>query len=156
MLRLFQAVVCRCTGERACAVCYFPAQKHHPNTFLSLSRCINSRSPNHRALIAAADPQRLLVESDYPLISEIASETWAMVETIAEVRGWKIERSWDEYGNSELDEENEESWGVVRRLEMNWRRFLKGGHAPKVKSNKKQRADYSYQDWPDSEEDSDN
>ena len=40
-----------------------------------------------------------------------------MVETVAEVRKWRVEKSWDEY--TEL-ERGEDSWGVVRRLEENW------------------------------------
>lgn len=44
-----------------------------------------------------------------------------MVLTVAEVKGWRVEESWD------YDEE-EERWGVVRRLEENWKAFKRGRH----------------------------
>ncbi|KAI0033994.1 hypothetical protein K488DRAFT_77557 [Vararia minispora EC-137] len=121
-------------------------EKHHPNAFLSLSKAINSRSPNHRALIKACDPHRLLVESDYPLVSEVTGETWWMVETIAEMRGWRVERSTGDF----VAGEDVEQWGVVQRLEENWKRFVKGGHTAKKVMNRKRRTDYSYQEYPDS------
>jgi hypothetical protein len=125
------------------------AQKHHPNAFLSLSKAINARSPNHRKLIAACDPHRLLVESDYPFVRELASENWWMVETVADVRGWRVERSTEDFGG---EEDAEESWGVVRRLEANWNRFVEGGHVAKKVMNRKRRSDYSYGEYPDSDD----
>jgi Tat protein secretion system quality control protein TatD with DNase activity len=100
-------------------------EKKHPNVFLSLSTGINSRSPNHRALISACSPSRILVESDYHNIDHCAQRTWEMVLIIAEVKGWRVEESWDYGGDSE---DGEEAWGVVRRLEENWKAFKKGGH----------------------------
>ena len=96
----------------------------------------------------------MLVESDYPVISEITNEAWSMVETIAEIRSWRIEHNWEEYEDDQ-SKASEESWGVVRRLEANWGRFLTGRHVPKRHLNRKQRRDYSYREWPDSEEDRD-
>jgi len=43
-----------------------------------------------------------------------------MVLTIAEVKGWQVEDTWE-------DEVEETEWGVVRRLEDNWKAF-KTGH----------------------------
>jgi len=99
-------------------------EKKHRNLFLSLSTAINSRSPNHRALIAACSPSRILVESDYHDIDHCAQRTWEMVLTIAEVKGWRVEESWDYDENGG----EEDTWGVVRRLEKNWIAFKRGGH----------------------------
>ncbi|VDB87526.1 unnamed protein product [Peniophora sp. CBMAI 1063] len=127
---------------------YKDIEKHHPNAFLSLARCINGRSQNHLALIRAANPQRLLVESDYPLAKNLAAETWAMVETIAKERGWRLEQTWD---YEELEDGMKDNWGVVRRLEANWRRFEKGDHPAQRVMNRKRRTDFSYEEYPDSD-----
>ena len=71
-------------------------QKRHPNVFLSLSTAINSRSANHRALIAACAPSRLLVESDFCNVRFCTTRTWDMVRIVAEVKGWRIEQDWEE------------------------------------------------------------
>ncbi|THV07458.1 Metallo-dependent hydrolase [Dendrothele bispora CBS 962.96] len=96
-------------------------QKKYPNIFLSLSTAINSRSSNHRSLIDACSPDRILVESDYHTVDMCAERTWDMVQIVAEVKGWKIETEWTE-------ETDESKWGVVRRLESNWKRFRNGNH----------------------------
>ncbi|KAI0778717.1 TatD DNase family Scn1, partial [Trametes elegans] len=63
----------------------------HPNVFLSLSTAINARSPAHTALIAAAPPDRLLVESDFHDVRRAAPYTWHMLRAVAAVRGWRVE-----------------------------------------------------------------
>jgi hypothetical protein len=58
---------------------------------------------------------------------------------VAETLGWPIEDAWEEDGA--VAEE-----GVVRRLEANWRAFLKGGHLAPVKrppARERRRRDYS-------------
>lgn len=97
-------------------------EKRHPNVFLSLSTAINSRSPNHRALIAACSSRRILVESDCHKIEDCTQRTWDMVLIIAEVKGWLVESSWEEG----VDESQQ---GVVRHLENNWKEFVRGNHA---------------------------
>ncbi|KAF5388493.1 hypothetical protein D9757_004727 [Collybiopsis confluens] len=92
-------------------------QRRYPNTFLSLSTVINGRSPNHLSLIQLCDPHRILVESDYNDINMCTSQTWEMVQTVAQVKGWTVETDWDE--GQEPSE-----FGVVRRLKDNWLRFL--------------------------------
>ena len=47
---------------------------------------------------------------------------------VAETLGWPIEDAWQDG-----PEPDESQWGVVRRLETNWRAFLKGGHSAPVK-----------------------
>ncbi|KAI0319429.1 hypothetical protein OF83DRAFT_1054948 [Amylostereum chailletii] len=122
-------------------------EKRHPNAFLSLSKAINARSPNHLALIKACDPARLLVESDYPDVRFVAEQTWAMIETIAEVRGWRVETTWEQ------DAGDKTQWGVVRRLEANWQAFVRGRHVPERKERKRaRRMDFSYQDWESEDE----
>ncbi|KAG1773005.1 hypothetical protein EDD22DRAFT_308366 [Suillus occidentalis] len=96
-------------------------ERRHPNVFLSLSTVINSRSPNHRALIAACSPRRILVESDCHKIEDCAQRTWDMVLIVAEVKGWPVESSWEEV----VDESQQ---GVVRHLENNWKEFVQGNH----------------------------
>jgi len=104
-------------------------QKKRPNIFLSLSTAINGRSPNHRALIAASAPNRIFVESDIHKIDQCAYRTWDMVCTVAEVRGWIVESSWE-------DNLQESEWGVVRRLEENWRLFREAKHDEKLPKKK--------------------
>jgi len=57
-----------------------------------------------------------------------------MINTVAEIRGWHIEEDWQ-------DDLPREEWGTVRRLEENWKSFLKGNHKPteSVKRNRKER-----------------
>ena len=60
---------------------------------------------------------------------------------VAEARGWRIEDAWEDSG-----ERDESEWGVVRRLEANWRAFVKGGHVAPVKrprARERRRRDYS-------------
>ncbi|KAL5495101.1 SCN1 [Sanghuangporus weigelae] len=99
-------------------------EKSNPNIYLSLSTAINGRSPNHRRLIASASPDRLLAESDIHDLIQCTERTWDMVLNIAEVKGWNVEEQWE-------DTLDETEWGVVRRLEHNFQRFMKGGHKPK-------------------------
>lgn len=96
-------------------------QKHHLNVYMSLSTVINGRSLNHRALIEACSPSRILVESDYHPVEQCAKRTWEMVLVVAEIKGWDVETTW-------VDDLRMEDWGVVRRLERNWREFQKGNH----------------------------
>ncbi|KIK70620.1 hypothetical protein GYMLUDRAFT_149638 [Collybiopsis luxurians FD-317 M1] len=98
-------------------------QRRYSNTFLSLSTVINSRSSNYLSLIQVCDPNRILAESDYNDINMCASQTWDIVQTIAQVKGWTVETEWNE-------EEDPSKFGVVRRLEENWLRFKAGNHRP--------------------------
>lgn len=105
--------------------------------FLSLSTVINARSPAHKSLIAACSPHRLLVESDFHDIHYSLPYTWTMLLTVAEVRGWEVEQTWkyDDGGG----EDDESKWGTVKRLEENWKAFVKGGHLPVKKKRDKRR-----------------
>ncbi|CAK5280323.1 unnamed protein product [Mycena citricolor] len=91
-------------------------QKKHPNVFMSVSTTINGRSKNLKALIAACDPRRLLIESDYPVIDGNLARCVEILDLVAETKGWTKETEW-------LDEVEESHWGVVRRLEANWNVF---------------------------------
>ncbi|OSD06213.1 Metallo-dependent hydrolase [Trametes coccinea BRFM310] len=110
--------------------------KRHPNVFLSLSTAINARSPAHRTLIAACAPDRILVESDFHDVRLSAPYTWHMLRTVAEVKGWHVEEEWDE---------NVEEWGAVRRLEENWRMFVRGEH--RERTRRKERRDRAIEEW---------
>lgn len=116
-------------------------QKRHPNVYLSLSTAINGRSPSHIALIRACAPSRILVESDYHDACDAPARTWDMACIVAEALGWPIEDTWED------DPERDESeWGVVRRLEVNWHTFVKGGHLAPVKrarAKERRRRDYN-------------
>jgi len=62
-------------------------------------------------------------------MSELASQTVQMLNTVSEIKGWPIEQEW-------IDDEDtipEKEWGAVRRLETNWKAFVKGGHRPEKK-----------------------
>lgn len=87
-----------------------------------MSQVINGRSPNHRALIKACAPNRILAESDYNDIDMSMSQTWKIILTIAEEKQWEVEEEWLE------DVPDESKWGVVRRLEENWRLFRAGNY----------------------------
>jgi hypothetical protein len=93
------------------------------------------------ALIRACTPARILVESDYHDACDAPARTWDMACIVAEALGWPIEEGWeDSPGRDETE------WGVVRRLEGNWRAFVKGGHlAPvkKARAKERRRRDYS-------------
>ncbi|KIP11098.1 hypothetical protein PHLGIDRAFT_100014 [Phlebiopsis gigantea 11061_1 CR5-6] len=119
-------------------------ERRHNNVYLSLSTVINSRSPAHRELIRVCSPDRLMLESDYNDAAYVASQTCDMLSTVAEVKGWQIEQSWE-------DNCPEAEWGVVRRLEHNWERFARGGHAP---TRKKDRRKLLLEDWESDDESS--
>ena len=104
-----------------------PPQRKYQNVFLSLSNVINSRHPDHRALLAACASNRILVESDYHDIDMCTEQTWIMLQTIADVKGWSIEDTW-------IDNLEKEKWGTVRKLEENWQRFR--GRSDKVSALK--------------------
>ncbi len=60
---------------------------------------------------------------------------------VAKTLGWPIEDAWED--NPGRDESQ---WGIVRRLEANWRAFVKGGHPVSVKrqgAKERRRRDYS-------------
>lgn len=116
-------------------------EKRHPNVYLSLSTAINGRSPSHIALIRACTPSRILVESDYHDACDAPARTWDMACIVADALGWPIEDRWDD-----SPERDESEWGVVRRLEANWRAFVRGGHLAPVKkptAKERKRRDYS-------------
>ncbi|TFK56857.1 hypothetical protein OE88DRAFT_1650340 [Heliocybe sulcata] len=108
-------------------------ERRHPNVFLSLSTCINSRSQNHVSLIESCSPTRLLAESDIHDVDYCAPYTWNMVKIIAGVKGWRVEEQWD---YEDEDNSNQEDWGVVRRLEENWKGFARGNHPSPLKPKK--------------------
>ncbi|KAJ7651668.1 TatD DNase family Scn1 [Mycena polygramma] len=96
-----------------------PQVKKHSNVFMSLSTTINGRSNNLEALIAACPPDRLLIESDIDNIDQCTERCIDIIKVVARVGGWSIEEEW-------VDELDKEHWGVVRRLEANWRAFRDG------------------------------
>ena len=120
-----------------------PLQKAHPNVFLSLSTAINARSPAHRELAAVCAPDRLLVESDFHDVRLSAPYTWHMLRTVAAAKGWRVETAWDH--PEDEAEEDESMWGAVRRLEENWRAFVRGGHKPRVR--RREQRDRAIEEW---------
>ncbi|KAF9567772.1 TatD DNase family Scn1 [Agrocybe pediades] len=120
--------------------CGLNPQKKHENVFLSLSTVINHKHANHRALIAACSPNRILAESDYNTVDMCTTQTWDMIKIIAEVKGWPVETEWVE----NEDDLKEEERGVVRRLEKNWLRFKNGNHPFKEKKNRRIRKQHDY------------
>jgi len=91
-------------------------QKKHKNVFMSLSTTINGRSNNLDALIAACSPDRILIESDIDDIDRCTERCIEILNIVARVKGWSIEEEW-------VDELTNEEWGVVRRVEANWKAF---------------------------------
>ena len=70
-------------------------------------------------------------------MSELTSQTIKMLHTVSEIKGWPIEQEWtddeDVNGVGAGRQKPESEWGAVRRLEANWKSFLKGGHRPEQK-----------------------
>lgn len=101
---------------------------------------INAKSDNHVQLIKGCLEDRLLAESDYNEIQHCTRQTWSIIETISDIRGWPLENTWDPIEPPAKD------WGVVRRLERNWKRFLQGKHSPipphKSRRERKQQEHY--------------
>lgn len=115
---------------------------------MSLSIAINTRNAAHDALIKACDATRLLVESDYHMITQSAQMTWDMLEIVAGTRGWRVEQTAEE-----VIRESDEP-GAVRRLMLNWEAFLKGGHQPfpakdSNKVRKRNKFPHAEEDWDD-------
>jgi hypothetical protein len=76
-----------------------------------------------------------------------------MIMTVADVNGWQVEDDWDDEWD-EGAEESKDDWGVVRRLEANWKTFVKGGHSPIVpRGNRKERK--PRREYPEPESQSD-
>lgn len=83
-----------------------------------------------------------MVESDYNDAAHLTSQTWDIIKVVAEVKGWPIEDHWE----ADL---SEDQWGVVRRLENNFKLFQRGGHAP---IRKKDRRKLLLEDWESDDE----
>jgi hypothetical protein len=135
-------------GDDSSVYLSFPSlmrlQKTHSNVFLSLSVGINARSDNHILLIQNCAEERLLAESDWNQVCYCTPQTWKILEIIANLRGWPLETSWD------TDAPSEEQWGVVRRLERNWKRFEMGNH-PEVLLPKSRRLRKQHENYPSDE-----
>ena len=62
-----------------------------------------------------------------------------MIKYVAEIKKWDVEEDWGE--NDEQPDDRR--WGVVRRLEENWKKFKAGNHYPHTrKSSNKNRKVY--------------
>ncbi|KAF8215927.1 hypothetical protein K438DRAFT_1901689 [Mycena galopus ATCC 62051] len=94
-----------------------PQVKKHDNVFMSLSTTINGRSNKLNALIAACASARLLIESDINNIDYCTPRCGEILQLVARVKGWSVERGWE-------DELDKDEWGVVRRIEENWKAFI--------------------------------
>ena len=144
-----------CSDRFADASSSLREQKKHCNVFISLSTVINGRSENHKKLIATVSPDRLLIESDFHTMSELASQTVQMLNTVSEIKGWPIEQEWiDDEDPDGVDTRSripEKEWGAVRRLEANWKAFVKGGHRPEKKVRSKFKRFQN--DWVSGDED---
>lgn len=110
-------------------------QKKYCNVFISPSTVHNTRSGNYKNLIETVSPNRLLIESDYNAMSELTPQTLKMLNTVSEIKGWPIEQEWIEDADGDVTGSSipESEWGAVRRLEANWKAFLKGNHRPQQK-----------------------
>lgn len=100
--------------------------------FLSLSTVINSRSLNHKALIASCSPDRILVESDYNNVDMCTERTWEMVRIVAEVKGWSLEEVW-------VDDLEQSKWGTIKKLEENWFNFRRNHYGTSSSARNRKR-----------------
>lgn len=94
--------------------------KHFKNLYTSPSLAISARTSVTPHLIRRSDPTRLLVESDTHLIDDTTRRTWASAVWIAQCRGWRVERTENEFSTHSSEE-----IGVVARLHANWKAFMK-------------------------------
>ncbi|KZV81012.1 Metallo-dependent hydrolase [Exidia glandulosa HHB12029] len=92
--------------------------KLHSNVYCSLSTAINvnGRSDNWQKLAEACPDNRLLIESDFPYITDSQQRTWDMLILVADIKKWRVEDSW---------EEDAAEFGAVRILADNWTRFTR-------------------------------
>jgi hypothetical protein len=97
---------------------------------MSLSTVINGRSPSHalhiKSLVSACPDNRILAESDFGDVNFCAERTWDMVWILADIKGWQVEKDWDDSWAEHSDDQEglRNAWGVVRHLEANWKMFL--------------------------------
>jgi len=109
---------------------------------------INAKSDNHIQLIQGCTEDRLLAESDYNAIGHCTEQTWSIIKTISDLRNWPLESTWDS------TEPVEKDWGVVRRLERNWKRFLQGNHPPvAIRKSRRERKQQGHYPSDESEDD---
>ncbi|EJU02652.1 Metallo-dependent hydrolase [Dacryopinax primogenitus] len=94
-------------------------ERNYPNVYLSLSTTINAKNGGVAALIQAAAETRILIESDWHDITLCTGSAWDILRYIAEVKGWRVEDTWEEHVQGEP--------GAVRRIEENWNSFKSGG-----------------------------
>ena len=72
-----------------------------------------------------------------------------MITTIADVKGWHVEKEWD-------PAVTEEYWGTIRKLEENWHAFSRGGcldEQRELRTKKRHKKDRQDRYW-DNDEDS--
>ncbi|ORY35039.1 hypothetical protein BCR39DRAFT_573782 [Naematelia encephala] len=110
---------------------WLQAEKQLLNLYASPSIFITGRSATAAALIRSISPDRILVESDSHEVRWSTGLVWAATEWVARLKGWRLEdgseMDWeldsDDLQESEDEQQNE--WGAVRRIEYNWARFMK-------------------------------
>lgn len=93
---------------------------------------INGRSRAHLNLIETCSPDRILVESDYNDISFCTQRTWDMVNIVAGIKKWTVEKQWN-------DELQGDEIGAVHMLEENWRAFKAGKHEQRIHKTRRKR-----------------
>ncbi|CAE6422680.1 unnamed protein product [Rhizoctonia solani] len=135
-------------------------EKAHHNVYLSLSTAINIRQNSNTVLglIQSCDPTRLMVESDFPYISDTTQRTWDILCLIARERGWRLEEEWD-YPETGVQTggKHEETWGAVKRIESNWNAFRRGGRGllPDKESRRDRKLNELQRKYAPDDEDSD-
>ena len=85
-------------------------QKTHANAYIGFSTPINHRHSNHRDILAASDPNRILPESDWHSAEGLASRVWQATRLIGEIHV--------------NPDEDPDAFGT-RQLEANWKRFVR-------------------------------
>jgi len=80
------------------------------------------------------------------MTENFTEQTWQMVCTVADIKGWHIETTWDA-GETEP--------GAVKLLERNWNAFVAGGHKVKARrpSRKIRKLNGPAKDWHSEDED---
>lgn len=109
--------------------------KSIPNAYFSPSMAITTRSRKPENVVRAIPRDRILVESDAPVVDELTGCVWAATLWIAQCRGWKVESEetceWEMHDEDEVFDKRgrlvvppeSEVW-AVQTLERNWARYM--------------------------------
>ncbi|PWO00479.1 Metallo-dependent hydrolase [Tilletiopsis washingtonensis] len=94
-------------------------QEKHQNVYASFSTTINLRQQAFHSQLSVADPQRVLIESDWHSAAGLAARTWAVCRLLVDAQGEELT------GPLPKDTSEEGRYRLgAEALQRNWRRFV--------------------------------